>query len=73
MGRPIKKKFFGNLNSGSGSTTGDNGIGGEGVDSISVATVGNFVVNNTYQNFPLLNIGAPNLPTGVQATADVVF
>lgn len=65
MGRPIQKKYFGNTNVPA--------IGGEGVASISVATVGSFVVNDTYRNFPLLNIGAPNLPTGVQATADVVF
>lgn len=74
MGRPLNKKYFGNRNIGSASTTADNyGIGGQGVATISVATAGSFVVTNTYKNFPLLNIGAPNLPTGVQATADVVF
>ena len=73
MGRPLNKKYFGNRNIGS-TGTGDNyGIGGEGLATISVATAGSFVVTNTYKNFPLLNIGAPNLPTGVQATADVVF
>jgi hypothetical protein len=75
MGRPLNKKFFGNRNIGT-TGTGDNyGIGGQGLLSISnpVGGVGNFVVTNTYQNFPLLTIGAPNLPTGVQATADVVF
>jgi len=73
MGRPLNKKYFGNRNIGSTSTTADNGIGGQGVATISVATAGNFVVTNTYKNFPLLNIGAPTLPSGVQATADVVF
>ena len=74
MGRPLNKKYFGNRNTGSASTTADNyGIGGEGLASISTATVGSFVVNDTYKNFPQLTIGAPNLPTGVQATADVVF
>jgi hypothetical protein len=73
MGRPLNKKYFGNRNVGSGSTTADDGIGGEGVASISLATQGSFVVNNTYQNFPYLSIGAPNIPTGVQATVDVVF
>jgi hypothetical protein len=72
MGRPLSKKYMGNRNIG---TTGaaDNGIGGEGLASISVATAGSFVVSNTYKNFPLLNIGAPTIPGGVQATADVVF
>jgi len=73
MGRPLNKKYFGNRNIGT-TGTGDNyGIGGQGLATISTATVGSFVVTNTYQNFPLLTIGAPNLPTGVQATADVVF
>jgi hypothetical protein len=73
MGRPLNKKYFGNRNIGSTSTTTDNGIGGQGLATISTATVGSFVVNNTYKNFPLLTIGAPTLPGGVQATADVVF
>jgi hypothetical protein len=73
MGRPLNKKYFGNRNIGGSGTGDDYGIGGEGVESISVATAGSFSVSNTYKNFPLLNIGAPNLPTGVQATADVVF
>jgi hypothetical protein len=75
MGRPLNKKYFGNRNIGT-TGTGDNyGIGGEGLLSISnpAGGVGSFVVTNTYKNFPLLAIGAPNLPTGVQATADVVF
>ena len=72
MGRPLNKKYFGNRNIGTTGTS-DNGLGGEGLASISVATAGSFVVSNTYKNFPLLNIGAPTLPSGVQATADVVF
>jgi hypothetical protein len=75
MGRPLNKKYFGNRNIGT-TGTGDNyGIGGQGLLSISnpAGGVGSFVVTNTYKNFPLLTIGAPNLPTGVQATADVVF
>jgi hypothetical protein len=73
MGRPLNKKYFGNRNIGSASTTADNGIGGQGVESISVATAGSFVVSNTYKKFPLLDIAAPALPGGVQATAAVVF
>jgi hypothetical protein len=72
MGRPLNKKYFGNRNIGTAGTA-DNGIGGEGLASISVATAGSFVVSDTYKNFPLLNIGAPTIPGGVQATADVVF
>jgi hypothetical protein len=72
MGRPLNKKYFGNRNIGT-TGTGDNGIGGQGLASISVATAGSFVVSNTYKKFPLLNIAAPDLPGGVQATAAVVF
>jgi hypothetical protein len=75
MGRPLNKKYFGNRNIGSASTTADNGIGGQAIASISnpAGGVGSFSVNNTYKNFPQLNIGAPTIPGGVQATADVVF
>ena len=74
MGRPLNKKYFGNRNIGT-TGTGDNAIGGQGLLSISnpAGGVGSFVVTNTYKNFPLLTIAAPQLPTGVQATADVVF
>jgi hypothetical protein len=72
MGRPLHKKYFGNRNIGTTGTT-DNGIGGEGLATISVATAGSFVVSDTYKKFPLLNIAAPALPGGVQATAAVVF
>ena len=74
MGRPLNKKYFGNRNIGTnGGYTADDGIGGEGLASISVATAGSFVVSDTYKQFPRLVIGAPTLPGGVQATADVVF
>jgi hypothetical protein len=74
MGRPLAKRFFGNRNIGTnGGYTADDGIGGEGLASISVATAGSFVVSNTYKNFPALTIAAPTLPGGVTATADVVF
>ena len=36
MGRPLNKKYFGNRNIGSTSTTADNGIGGEGVESVTI-------------------------------------
>jgi hypothetical protein len=73
MGRPLNKKYFGNRNIGSTSTTADNGIGGEGVASISNATVGAIQINNTYKTFPALNVAAPTLPGGVAATTQVVW
>ena len=75
MGRPLNKKYFGNRNTGSASTAADNRIGGQAIASISnpVGGVGNFVVTDTYRNFPRLVIGAPTIPNGVQTTADVVF
>jgi len=75
MGRPLNKKYFGNRNIGSASTTADNGIGGEGVASVSQpgGGVGSFVISNTYQNFPTLTAAAPTLPNGVTALLSPVF
>jgi hypothetical protein len=75
MGRPLNKKYFGNRNTGSSSVTTDNGIGGGAVASVSnpVGGVGNFVVTNTYKNFPTLTATAPTLPGGVTATFTPVF
>jgi hypothetical protein len=73
MGRPLNKKLFGNRNVGSASTTADNGIGGGAVASVSAGTVGNFVVTNTYQNFPTLTASAPTLPGGVTALLTPVY
>lgn len=59
MGRPIKKRFFGNTNLPP--------IGGEGVASYTVGGT-----NNNYTAIPTItSIGAPNLPGGVQATASI--
>lgn len=58
MGRPIKKKFFGNTNLPP--------IGGEGVASITVSGT-----NDNYTVKPTVSIAAPSLPGGVQATAEV--
>ena len=73
MGRPLNKKFFGNRNIGS-TGTGDNyGIGGEGLDAFTLAVQkGSLIINSTYAQ-PALVIPAPNLPTGVQATATVTW
>ena len=75
MGRPIKKKFFGNLNNqGFGSVDTDSGIGGEGLATITnPVQLGSFIANSTATTVPSLVIPAPALPTGVQATAQVVW
>ena len=75
MGRPLNKKYFGNRNTGSASTTADNGIGGGAVASVSQpgGGVGNFVVNDTYRNFPTLTAAAPTIPGGVTALLTPVF
>lgn len=65
MGRPLPKRFFGNENTGSASTDADDGIGGQGLLSVGVNAPG------SYTSRPTLSIGAPNLPTGVQAVGTV--
>jgi hypothetical protein len=70
MGRPLNKKFFGNRNIGSASTTADNGIGGQAVASIAVT--GTFSGKTTATAYAV-TISAPNLPTGVQAVATITF
>ena len=73
MGRPLNKKYFGNRNIGSTSTTADDDIGGEGLAAYALAVQkGNLIVNLTYAQ-PELVIPAPDIPTGVQATATVVW
>ena len=73
MGRPLNKKYFGNRNIGSSSVTTDNGIGGEGLASVSNGTVGAIQINDTYKTFPSLTVAAPTLPGGVTATTAVVW
>jgi hypothetical protein len=69
MGRPIKKKFFGDLNKGSSSTRNDDGIGGEGVASVTLGgTWSGFASGTTTVTF-----SAPELPTGVTATGVAVI
>ena len=65
MGRPIKKKYFGNTtrpytNYASGGKT---GVGGEGVATITVSNSGTL-----YSQGTTLSIGAPNVAGGIQAT-----
>ena len=67
MGRPLNKKYFGNRNIGSASTTADDKIGGEGVASIDNPVPGSIIISNTYKHFPTLTVAAPGLPGGVTA------
>ena len=67
MARSLNKKYFGNRNVGT-TGTGDDGIGGQGVASITLGGTNN---SSGYAlNDPLV-ISAPTLPGGVQATAIV--
>ena len=65
MGRPLPSRFFGNRNTGSASTDADNGLSGEGLLSVGINAPG------SYTTRPTLTIGAPDLPTGVQAVGTV--
>jgi hypothetical protein len=67
MGRPLHKKFFGNRNIGSTSTTADDGIGGQGVASATITAAG-----TGYTTGDVVTFSAPQLPTGVTATGTVV-
>jgi len=60
MGRPIKKKFFGDLNAG--------GLGGEGIASVSFANTG-----SRYSAGSTVTFSAPTIPGGVTATGTPVF
>ena len=69
MGRPLNKKLFGNRNTGSSSTTADNGIGGEGVASVTIGgSWAGFAAGTTTVTF-----SAPQLPGGVTATGTAVI
>jgi hypothetical protein len=67
MGRPIKKKYFGNTNSpyqnqASGGVT---GTGGESVASVTLNALGAYTVRPTF------TFTAPTLPGGVTATGTI--
>lgn len=69
MGRPIKSKFFGNLNNEQFKNVGVNsGIGGESVASVSVSNTGTL-----YSNGVIVTFSAPQEPTGVTATGHPTF
>lgn len=65
MGRPLAKRFFGNRNLGSASTTADNGIGGQGIASVTLNALG------AYTTRPTITFPAPTLPSGVTATGTI--
>jgi hypothetical protein len=69
MGRPLNKKFFGNRNIGSTSTTADNGIGGQGVASVTISGVWSGFTQET----STVTFSAPQLPGGVTATGTVTI
>lgn len=74
MGRPLAKRFFGNRNIGTnGGYTADDGIGGEGIASISWSDVGSFRGTNGSSYLVGLALPAPTLPGGVQATWTLAF
>lgn len=69
MGRPIKAKFFGNLNNEQYNSVGlGSGIGGEGVASVSISNTG-----TSYSKGTTVSFSAPQEPTGVTATGHPVF
>lgn len=68
MGRPIKKSFFGNLNSpyNDFATGGVTGAGGEGVATITLDEAGTL-----YTTATIATVSLPEVPGGVQATASI--
>lgn len=68
MGRPIKKKFFANLNSPyqNQATGGPTGEGGESVVSVTVSNIGSYTTA-----LPTITFGTPDLFSGVQAVGVV--
>jgi hypothetical protein len=66
MGRPLHKKYFGNRNTNT-AVTGDDGLGGKQVASVTLGTLG------SYTTRPTVTFSAPDLagPGGVTATGTV--
>ena len=69
MGRPLNKKYFGNRNIGSTSVTTDDGIGGNGIASVTIA--GSW--SGFTQATSTVTFSAPQLPGGVTATGTVTI
>jgi hypothetical protein len=70
MGRPLNKKYFGNRNIGSASTTADDKIGGSAIGSIALGAANNS--SGFSAGAANISIATPTLPTGVRATASLV-
>jgi hypothetical protein len=68
MGRPLNKKYFGNRNIGTAATT-DDGIGGKGIASVTIAGVWSGFTQAT----STVTFSAPQLPGGVTATGTVTI
>lgn len=66
MGRPLNKKYFGNRNTNT-AATGDDGLGGKQVSSVTIDTP------SSYTTRPTVTFSAPDLagPGGVTATGTV--
>jgi hypothetical protein len=69
MGRPIKKKFFGNINPTQyGSHVQGTGVGGEGVSQLNVSNSGTL-----YSQGAVVTIAAPNITGGNRATVSTTI
>lgn len=73
MGRPLNKRYFGNRNIGSTSTTADDGIGGEGIADVTFSNAGTFAGNSNVAPITAPALPAPTLPGGVQATWTIAY
>jgi hypothetical protein len=69
MARSLNKKYFGNRNIGSTSTTADDDIGGNGIASVTIA--GSW--SGFTQATSTVTFTAPQLPGGVTATGTVTI
>ena len=70
MGRPIKKKYFGNTNPPGYQhiRPGLNGVGGEDIASIAISNSG-----TNYSQGATVTVGAPNITGGIQAVAGITI
>ena len=70
MGRPINKKFFGNLSApyDNAQTGGSTGVGGEGVATVALGNTGTLYTTSTTLNVTFSN---PQIKGGVKATGRV--
>lgn len=69
MARSLNRKYFGNRNIGSTSVTTDDGIGGNGIASVTIGGVWSGFTQAT----STVTFSAPQLPGGVTATGTVTI